>query len=219
MYFPEANCPFYRVTYLSNYSPYIAPPGHHSLLSETSYSPYKREDAATIVARVERGMRNTGLLGDADTIASRWLHHVDHSYPVPTLTRDPALRVIQPWLAGRDIVSRGRFGAWMYEIGNMDHSVMQGVEAANWLLEGEPETTWTGAQPKPTPCPVRTLAERRDRVLAVVGAGRPGRLAPNGHGKLAASGDLLRSGTTGAPATAATASTANGGPAADGGED
>ena len=45
----DQTSPFYRVTYLSNYSPHIAPPGHHSLLSETSYSPYKREDAATIV--------------------------------------------------------------------------------------------------------------------------------------------------------------------------
>ena len=25
MYFPEDNCPFYRVTYLSNYSPYMTP--------------------------------------------------------------------------------------------------------------------------------------------------------------------------------------------------
>ena len=170
MYFPEASSPFYRVTYLSNYSPYIAPPGHYSLLSETSYSPHKPEDPATIVARVEQGMHNTKLLHADDEIASRWLYHVDHSYPVPTLTRDPALRVIQPWLLEQDVVSRGRFGAWLYEIGNMDHSVMQGVEAVNWLVEGEPETTWPGAQPAPTPAPVRPLAERRDTVLAGVGS-------------------------------------------------
>ncbi len=169
MYYPEETSPFYRVTYLSNYSPYIAPPGHYSLLSETSYSPHKHEDPATIVARVEQGMRNTGLLKDGDDIASRWLYHIDHSYPVPTLVRDPALQTIQPWLAGQDIVSRGRFGAWMYEIGNMDHSVMQGVEAVNWLLEGEPEVTWAGAQPQPLPEPVRPLAARRERVLAVAG--------------------------------------------------
>jgi protoporphyrinogen oxidase len=162
MYFPEDTSPFYRVTYLSNYSPYIAPSGHYSLLAETSYSPYKHEDPATIVADVERGMRATTLLRDDDVIASRWLYHVDHSYPVPTLRRDPALAVIQPWLAGQDIVSRGRFGAWMYEIGNMDHSVMQGVEAVNWLVEGEPEMTWPGAQPKPLPPSVRSLAQLRD---------------------------------------------------------
>lgn len=158
MYFPEETSPFYRITYLSNYSPYIAPPGHYSLLSETSHSPYRRVTPDTIVSEVERGMRNTTLLRDGDEIASRWMFHVDHSYPVPTLRRDPALRVIQPWLAGHDIVSRGRFGAWLYEIGNMDHSVMQGVEAVDWLLEGKPEATWPGAQPKPLPVPVPSMA-------------------------------------------------------------
>jgi UDP-galactopyranose mutase len=29
------------------------------------------------------------------------------------------------------VCSRGRFGAWRYEVGNMDHSVAQGVEWAN----------------------------------------------------------------------------------------
>jgi hypothetical protein len=61
---------------------------------------------------------------------------------VPTLDRNGALGTIQPYLAQYDIYSRGRFGAWEYEIGNMDHSVMQGVELVNrWLLD-EPETTW-----------------------------------------------------------------------------
>ncbi|MHC4481897.1 MAG: protoporphyrinogen/coproporphyrinogen oxidase, partial [Planctomycetota bacterium] len=41
MYFPEANCPFYRATLLSNYSPANAPSGHWSLLLETSESPEK----------------------------------------------------------------------------------------------------------------------------------------------------------------------------------
>ena len=38
MYFPESNCPFYRVTYLSNYSPEVVPDAatHYSLLCETS---------------------------------------------------------------------------------------------------------------------------------------------------------------------------------------
>ncbi len=43
---------------------------------------------------------------------------------------DPRIVIgtIQPWLRSKDIWSRGRFGAWLYEIGNMDHSAMQGVE-------------------------------------------------------------------------------------------
>jgi hypothetical protein len=75
-------------------------------------------------------------------IVSRQLLRVPYSYPVPTLERDDALAVIQPWLMAHDVYSRGRFGAWRYEIGNTDHSVMMGVEVADYLVGGNPETTW-----------------------------------------------------------------------------
>jgi hypothetical protein len=39
------------------------------------------------------------------------------------------------------ILSRGRFGAWKYEVGNQDHSFMQGVEAAEFVISGSPEVT------------------------------------------------------------------------------
>ena len=49
----------------------------------------------------------------------------------------------------QEIHSRGRFGAWLYEIGNMDHSVMQGVECVNNLLLGEPERDLDSAADPP----------------------------------------------------------------------
>jgi protoporphyrinogen oxidase len=146
LYFPEDTSPFYRVTYLSNYSPYIVPQDddYFLLLSETSYSEHKPEDKSTIVDRVIEGFLNTRLIEpeDLDRIATTYLIDVDYSYPVPTLDRNTALATIQPYLMEHGIYSRGRFGGWKYEIGNMDHSVMQGVELVNlWLLD-EPEVTW-----------------------------------------------------------------------------
>jgi hypothetical protein len=65
------------------------------------------------------------------------------------------LGTIQPYLMDHGIYSRGRFGAWEYEIGNMDHSVMQGVELVNHWLMGEVETTWKDfSQTANTPIPV-----------------------------------------------------------------
>jgi protoporphyrinogen oxidase len=146
MYFPESNCPFYRVTYLSNYSTRVTPgPGHFSLLAEVSSSAYKKENVHDVVDRTIRGMVAAKLLTQeqADSkIVSRQLLSVPYSYPVPTLERDDALSVIQPWLMANDVYSRGRFGAWRYEIGNTDHSVMMGVEVADYLTAGQPETTW-----------------------------------------------------------------------------
>jgi hypothetical protein len=75
-------------------------------------------------------------------IVSRQLLRVPYSYPVPTIGRDRALAAIHPWLTKQGIYSRGRFGAWRYEIGNTDHSVMQGVEIVDYILQGTPERTW-----------------------------------------------------------------------------
>ncbi|HEY0492269.1 MAG TPA: FAD-dependent oxidoreductase [Candidatus Dormibacteraeota bacterium] len=130
IYFPEPDVPFYRVTYLSNYSPYITPKkGQTLLLTETSSSCHKPENASTIVPRVIAGLIKTGLMQESDRplVVTTWHCSPSMEYPIPSLGRDQALGVIQPWLRQQRIWSRGRFGAWLYEVGNMDHSTMQGV--------------------------------------------------------------------------------------------
>ena len=46
-----------------------------------------------------------------------------------------------PWLKDRAIWSRGRFGSYKYEVGNQDHSMMLGVEAADNMMCGSKEFT------------------------------------------------------------------------------
>jgi protoporphyrinogen oxidase len=143
IYFPEPELPFYRVTVFSNYSPNNVPePGRQwSLIAEVSESPEKPADADRVVERCVAGLRTTELISSDATIESVWHTHVDHGYPTPFLGRDAMLERIEPVLRSRNILSRGRFGAWKYEVGNMDHSFMQGVEAVNHILLGEEETT------------------------------------------------------------------------------
>jgi protoporphyrinogen oxidase len=139
IYFPESDCCFYRVTYFSNYSPQNVPDpqNSYSLMCETSYSKYKPVDRNTIVEKTVEGLVNTGIITKSDTelITSTHVIQADYAYPIPTLKRDEALSLIQPYLEQRGIFSRGRFGAWKYETGNMDHSIMQGVEVVNKILE------------------------------------------------------------------------------------
>lgn len=145
MYFPEPNCPFYRVTYLSNYSPHMTPDRdrYYSLLCETSESDLKPVNHDTIIEDTIRGLENAGLLepGERDDIVSRWHYRASYAYPTPTVDRDEVLARVIPWLEERGIFSRGRFGMWKYEVSNTDHSLMQGVELANRLLLGDAETT------------------------------------------------------------------------------
>lgn len=148
MYFPEDNCPFYRVTNFHNYSPWNVPNGdvdnYFSLMCETSYSSFKPVPRDEIIDQTIEGLINSGMISERqrDDIVSRYLIDVPYAYPVPTTNRDAALEIIQPFLESQDVYSRGRFGAWKYEVGNMDHSFMQGVEIAGRLMDGAKETVW-----------------------------------------------------------------------------
>ncbi len=170
-YFPEGNAPFYRVTYLSNYSPYIAPEGHFLLLTETSYSDYKPVDKRTIVDDVIEGLVATKLIQPEQRacVVATHTFDVDYFYPVPTLERDAALAQIQPYLMSLGVLSRGRFGAWRYEISNMDHSVMQGVECVERLLLGRSEKTWTPPPGTDAPLSIGTGSARGWSLEAAAG--------------------------------------------------
>jgi protoporphyrinogen oxidase len=147
MYFPQGHAPFYRATNFAKYSPDNVPDGdtarHSAYMTEVSYSRYKPEDRAGLEDRVEQGLRAAGVIEGRPHVASAHVIDIDYAYPVPTIKRDAALRTIHPWLMDHDIYSRGRFGAWKYEIGNMDHAVKMGVDVARRVIEGKPEEVWT----------------------------------------------------------------------------
>ena len=60
----------------------------------------------------------------------------------PEAGRDALLGDIEPRLRAMNIYTRGRFGGWKYEVSNQDHSLMQGVETVNHLLDGGEEVTY-----------------------------------------------------------------------------
>lgn len=143
MYFPESNCPFYRVTVFSHYSPNNVPDvrRYWSLMAEVSESAAKPVNASTVVRDTIDGMLATRLIDRRDQVHHTWHRRLERGYPTPSLHRDRGLAAIQPLLESRGVFSRGRFGAWKYEVSNQDHSFAQGVECVDRLLgRGEEDT-------------------------------------------------------------------------------
>jgi hypothetical protein len=62
-------------------------------------------------------------------------------YPTPSLERNAILHDVLPALEQHRIFSRGRFGAWKYEVSNQDHSFMQGVEVVDRIRYNRAEPT------------------------------------------------------------------------------
>jgi len=131
------------VTVFSNYSPWnVAEPGRQwSLMAEVSETSEKPVDHAQLMNQTLKALKDDGLLPSGCEVVSTWHRRLHHGYPTPYLGREAALETLLPELKSRDIYSRGRFGAWTYEVSNQDHSFMQGVEVADHLLTGKPEVT------------------------------------------------------------------------------
>jgi protoporphyrinogen oxidase len=147
LYFPQDHTPFYRATNFAKYAPANVPDGaidrYCSYMTETSFSDVKPEPRAGLEDRVEAGLRAARVVEGRPEVASVHVETIDYAYPVPTVGRDAALALIQPWLSERGIHSRGRFGSWRYEIGNMDHAVKMGIDVAGRILAGASETCFT----------------------------------------------------------------------------
>ena len=173
MYFPEDNCPFYRVTVFSNYSPNNVPDitTNWSLMAEVSESPHKPVDQARLMEQVIEGLLATQLIERRQDIVSTWKYRAAYGYPTPGLERDAALTEILPFFESKSVFSRGRFGLWKYEVSNQDHSFMQGVEVVERMLIGRSEVTAQDpnlANSKKHPWPFEIWKQERDENVAAI---------------------------------------------------
>ncbi|WP_228718279.1 protoporphyrinogen/coproporphyrinogen oxidase [Kitasatospora acidiphila] len=143
LYFPHADVPFYRATNFSKYAPANVPGGdtsaYCSWMTETSFPADQSFEPEALTRSCDEALRRHGLVPEQAPLASAHVEVIPYAYPVPTLARDQALAEITPWLEAHGIHSRGRFGTWRYEIGNMDHAVKMGIDIAHRLVTGAAE--------------------------------------------------------------------------------
>jgi protoporphyrinogen oxidase len=144
IYSPDPNVPFYRSTFLSNYSQELAGPGRWSVLHEVGASAYRQVDRDRVVGDCKDAMREWGV--DA-TAATTWHRYLPLGYPVPFLGRDTLLNPLLTALEAHGVRSRGRFGGWRYESCNQDYSFVQGAEAVDAELSGAAEPTYWADRP------------------------------------------------------------------------
>ncbi|HEY0786676.1 MAG TPA: FAD-dependent oxidoreductase [Acidobacteriaceae bacterium] len=167
---PNQDIPFWRVNFPGSVSAGNVPAevgGRpcHSVLCEVSEPASKPGmEESELGRQVEAGLEKLGLLGKGRAIVSRFHQTIEHGYPVPFLGRDALLSEVQPVLEAAGVYSRGRFGAWKYEISNQDHAFMQGVEVVRRLLFKVPEKTYTD------PYRVNELVEEETGASAEVAA-------------------------------------------------
>lgn len=166
MYYPEENCPYYRCTVFSHYAEGNCPQAdtklptlqladeklefskepqsgpYWSLMFEVSESDMKPVGSKEEIRRETiQGAIATKLIAPETEIVSIYYKRLARGYPTPSLERDNGVVEGLKVLREKDVWSRGRFGAWKYEVGNQDHSLMQGVEAVDNMLFGTVEMT------------------------------------------------------------------------------
>ncbi|HEX9860347.1 MAG TPA: amine oxidase, partial [Nitrospirota bacterium] len=112
-----------------------------SLMAEVSESSVSPVDGASVAEEVIRGMKATGLVPERAAPVTLWHYRSEYGNPTPSIGRDEIVDAALDYLESKGVYSRGRFGAWKYEVSNMDHSVMQGVELVDRLVTGRAETT------------------------------------------------------------------------------
>jgi protoporphyrinogen oxidase len=135
LYFPDADTPFYRAGFPTNFSRAVAPPGTGSMYIEFGL----RRDEPLDRERLERealgALRREGILDRATRVlVSDWIR-IDPGYVIFDRARRAVVPHVLDRLARRGIHAIGRYGAWTYSY--MERALLDGLETATRLTDGD----------------------------------------------------------------------------------
>jgi UDP-galactopyranose mutase len=130
IYFPEDRFVFYRVGYISNYAPSMAPEGYCSLTAEVALRPEERIGEG-LMDRVLNDLCQAGIVKNLKDVVLTKPIHIDPGYVVFDADRQAALPKLYDFLMENRIIPVGRYGTWNYM--GMEDSILHGLQAADWI--------------------------------------------------------------------------------------
>lgn len=135
MYIPEKELGlFNRISFPSNYSPHVAPPGHSSILVEITYregdeaSVMKDKD---IIDHVVRALEKMKIIKRSDDVVYSGLMRQKYAYVIYDLDYLRNIAVLKEYCAGRGIGLVGRFAEFEYL--NMDGCIRNAMNFAGGI--------------------------------------------------------------------------------------
>jgi len=128
VHFPEKEISFCRISFPTNFSSAMAPPGMSSVAAEVAYPSGSPPDREALTERVVRDLIKVGVLRPDDNIVARHTHDIRLGYCIYDDARRQALPVIRRWLSEVDIIPGGRYGLWTYFWS--DEAMLSGRKAA-----------------------------------------------------------------------------------------
>jgi protoporphyrinogen oxidase len=131
IYFPEADAPFYRVGFPSNFSTTVCPPGTSSMYVEFGLTRGEPLDRVRLEGSALEALRREGILAPQDRIAVRDWIRIDPGYVIFDRARQEVLARAVPELERRGVHLIGRYGAWTYSY--MERALLDGLELAERL--------------------------------------------------------------------------------------
>jgi protoporphyrinogen oxidase len=131
VYYPDPAYPFYRVGFLSNFSPQLAPKGTSSIYVEISYLPSQPPLVDHVREEILSSLIACGVLREDDEILTEKILMIKHAYVIYDRFRQQHLSHIIQFLCSRDIYPLGRYGVWEYS--TMEEAILQGKEVAERL--------------------------------------------------------------------------------------
>lgn len=133
IYFPEANFPFYRIGFYTNFTEALAPPNTTSMYIEVSCRQNEKIDVSETRDKVIKGLMDMGYIDNSSDIIAEQATIISPAYVIFDFKRSKIIARIKRFLAKNHIYTTGRFGSWDYS--SMESALLNGKKIAQMIPE------------------------------------------------------------------------------------